>query len=104
MAFASHFISYPAVFGFALIYGFSIRHLSVCNLSQEQQVTGGCTMTHSLYTELLHVIFIACNVVEQPRVHAEYIHMYTGVKNSKPRRLSLQKKVFLRQDTPFLAN
>lgn len=73
MALSSHFISCPAVFGFALIYWFSVRHLSVCNLSPEQQVIGGCAMTH-LYIKLLHVIFIPNRAVmyagEQPRVRA----------------------------------
>lgn len=81
MAFSSHFISCPSVFGFALIYSFSVQHLSVCNLSPEQQVKGGCTMTHSLYIEPLHVIFIPNHAVmyavEQPRVRANRHLLYT---------------------------
>lgn len=74
MALSSHFISCPTVFGFALIYSFSIQHLSVCNLSTEQQVIGGYTMTHTLYIKLLHVEFIpnyaVMYAVEQSRVCA----------------------------------
>lgn len=81
MALSSHFISRPAVFGFALIYGFSLRHLSVCNLSPEQQVIGGCAMIHILYIKLLHVIFIPNQALMyaggQPRVRANR-HLYGG--------------------------
>lgn len=83
MALSSHFISCPTMFGFALIYGFSVRHLSVCNLSPEQQVIGGCTMTHTLYIKLLHVIFISNHAVmyagEQPRMRANR-HLHRGSK------------------------
>lgn len=59
MALSSHFISRPAVFGFALIYGFYVRHLSVCNLSPVAAARRRmCHDAYSLHTKLLYVIFI----------------------------------------------
>lgn len=52
-------------------------------------------MTHSLYIELLHVIFIPNHAVmyagEQPRVRANR-QLYSGVQNSNPSNMSIQEK------------
>lgn len=51
-------------------------------------------MKQSLYTELLHVIFIADNAVEEPRVHAVFIHIYIEVENSQPVSCRKGKNIF----------